>query len=272
MDRHRLRTPHLLAGAIAPVAAVACLGGLFLEGLYRDNTWITAAWKGTDLVTLGVALPLLVVGLALSARGSLRGRLVLLAMLAYVFYGYQFYLFGAAFNLFFLLYVALVGFSLYALLFLGSRLDVADLAARFQLGAPARAFAIGYLLLTAAGLGVLWIAMSLGFVFTGRVPGPVEASGHPTGVVFALDLTWIVPALVLGAVWLWRRRPWGYVLATALTVKGAVYTLGLTSATLASMRAQVAGAGAELPIWAGLTVAGAIAAFLLLKAVRTPAA
>jgi hypothetical protein len=37
----------------------------------------------------------------------------------------------------------------------------------------------------------------------------------------------MIPAMLLSAIWLWQRRPWGYVLASILMVKGATYMLAL---------------------------------------------
>jgi hypothetical protein len=86
----------------------------------------------------------------------------------------------------------------------------------------------------------------------------VVRSGHPTSIVFALDLTLLVPWLVVGAIWLIRRRPWGYVIAGMINVKGPLYTLILTVNTWLLARAGLADES-ELPLWATLTVAGLIA-------------
>jgi hypothetical protein len=265
--RSDLRVAYLLSAIVAVVLAIVSAGGVFIEGLYNDNALISQAYRGQDMVTLLVAVPLLVVGLLLERRGSARGRIVWLAMLAYTLYGYLFYMLGAAFNPFFLLYVAAFALSLYALVLSVPRIDVAELTAGFSDGA-ARWVAIVYMLVSGVGLGVLWTGMSVGYLFTGDVPAPIVASGHPTGVVFALDLSLIVPAMIMGAVLLLRRRPWGWLLAGVMSVKGSVYTLGLAVATIVVERTGV-GSGAELPIWAGLTVLGALSAVLLLANLRS---
>ncbi|MHB9002628.1 MAG: hypothetical protein ACYC6C_01000 [Coriobacteriia bacterium] len=262
MMRTTPRAAYVLSALIAALAAIVSVAGLF-GGVYRDNTWITSAYQGTDIVTLLLAVPLLIAGAALSRCGSARGHLVWIAMLAYMLYGYCFYLFGAAFNVVFLLYAALVGSSLWALVLALASTDAAAFASTIRERMPRWPLA-SYLLVSATVLGVLWTAMSLGFVFTGDVPAPVVNSGHPTGVVFALDLTLIVPGMLVSAWWLLRRRAWGYLLGGIYAVKGAVYTFALSSSTVMAIRADVEGAGAELPMWIGLTVWGAGAAALLL--------
>jgi hypothetical protein len=88
------------------------------------------------------------------------------------------------------------------------------------------------MLFVATGLTVIYLLQSLGFIFTGEGPAIVTRTGHPTSIVFALDLTLLVPFLALGAFWLLRRKAWGYVLAGIFTVKGALYTLVLTVGSL----------------------------------------
>ena len=107
-----------------------------------------------------------------------------------------------------------------------------------------------------------WVGMSVGYLVTDEVPRPIVDSGHPTGVVFAVDLVFIVPPMLLAATWLARRRTLGWVLAAVMSVGGAVYTLTLAAASVEIARQDV-GAGSELPLWAALTVLGAVTAVLL---------
>ncbi len=63
------KTARLLSFFIAALAAIEAAGGLLLPGLYRDNLFVSSDWKGNDLVTLVIAVPILVVALVLAARG-----------------------------------------------------------------------------------------------------------------------------------------------------------------------------------------------------------
>jgi len=254
---------HWLTGATVIAMAVVAAGGAFgSDWPYRDNPLIRATFRGQDLITVFVAVPLLVAGLVLELRGSTRGRVLWLAMLFNALYSYLFYAVGAAFNAFFLLYVAIVGFALYALLSSVPRLrfDTASVI----MGRTARVAGIAYLLLVATGLGVLWTGISVGYLFTGVVPAPIVASGHPTGVVFAIDLLFIVPPMVIGAVGLIRRQAFGSVVAVAMCISGTVYTLSLAAASMA-VRVAGRGVGEELPLWVGLSVLGAGTTALMVR-------
>src|SRR5215218_2563352 len=102
---------------IAFLIATATGSELFVDGLFRgDAPTFVAQAIGQDVITLGVALPALAVGGVLASRGSERARLVWLGVLVYLVYTYVIYTFQVRFSPLFLVYVALLGCSLYALI------------------------------------------------------------------------------------------------------------------------------------------------------------
>jgi hypothetical protein len=118
--------------------AVAAAVGLLVPGLYKSNTaFAAAAFRGTDLVSLAVALPVLVGSLWLTSRGSRRALLVWLGTLAYVAYTYL-YTFAIAWNRLFLVYVALLSLSVFTLVRALVALDAEELADRFGDRTPVR--------------------------------------------------------------------------------------------------------------------------------------
>lgn len=179
--RQQLRIQYVLTAMTAVAMAVVSAAGAFApQWLYRDNPLITATFRGQDSVTLTVAVPLLVVGLFLERRGSGRGRLVWLGKLFYAMYGYLFYAVGAAFNVFFLLYVAIFGLALYALVLAVPRIDITALAARLRgRGKAARGVAIGYMVVVAASLGLLWSGISISYLFRAWFPPRSWRPGTP---------------------------------------------------------------------------------------------
>lgn len=246
---------------IAALSVLATAGGLFLKGIYRDNAFVTMTWLGNDAVTLFLAVPILITAMALGMRGSRMATLVWLGVLDYMLYNYAFYLFGAAFNVFFLVYAALLALSIFALIFGLVGLDVATLSRQFSEKTPV-IWIGGYFLFVAIGLSAVYLMQSIGFIVTGQLPAIVTISGHPTNVVFALDLTLLIPWLAVGAIWLMKRQSWGYVVAGILSIKGPLYTLVLAVNSILVARAGISQTS-ELPLWGTLTVLGLIAGALL---------
>ena len=208
---------------------------------------ITAAWRGNDLVTLFVAVPLLIAGMIFARRGSLQALLIWMGMLGYSLYNYIFYLYGAAFNKCFLVYVALFSLSIYALIFGLGNININALGGKFSSRTPAR-WISGYMLFFALMLGGIEVSRALSIFFTGQVHEDIIKTGHPTGVVYATDLSILIPGLIVAAVFLWKRRPWGYVITTILMSKATTYALALIAMSWFELRATGAG-DALLPLW-----------------------
>ena len=57
-------------------------------------------------------------------------------------------------------------------------------------------------------------------------PTPVEPEAFK--LVAALDLSMMVTALVIGGVLLWRKQPWGYIIAAVAGIQGALYLMVLS--------------------------------------------
>lgn len=88
---------------------------LYGSGIYKNDSLSAAAQAiAQDGVTLVVGIPLLLVSLLLSLRGTIRGRLLLAGALGYFTYTYASYSFLAMYNDLFLVYVLLFSGSLFA--------------------------------------------------------------------------------------------------------------------------------------------------------------
>lgn len=253
--------------AIAALAVAATLLGLFRAGFYRDPYALRLQAYGQDAVTLGVVVPLLLAGLWLATRGSLRGYLLWLGALAYLLYTYAVYAVITEFNPFFLGYVALFGLSLYTFVAGLVAVDAAAVKRRLAADLPVRLVA-GFL----AGMGglvaLLWLSEALPATLANRKPASIAAVGLPANVVHVLDLGVVVPATLLAAWWLRERRPWGYVLPGVLLVK--VVSIGL--AVLAMLAIQwTAGepvAAAEVAVFGVVTLAGVAVGLAYFRSIR----
>lgn len=237
------RTVIALAALVAALAVVASLAGLLLpgeaartaattvrgadvllygEGLYRyDSQFTGAGYRGTDIVTLTCAVPLLLVSLVLYRRGSLRGGVLLTGVLAYVLYVYASLSLNAAFNSFFLVYVALFAASFYALVTLLRTVDLGALVAPVAERLPRLLPGVFFLVAGAATL-VIWSGPLVAALLSGDAPARMDS--YSTAVTTALDLAIITPACFVCGLLILRRRPLGYLVAFPLL--GIIILLG----------------------------------------------
>jgi hypothetical protein len=265
--RSGLNAAYLLSAVVAALMVVASAGGLLIEGIYRDeSSFVLTAWFANDLVTLGIASPIFVAALVLAMRGSLRAQLVWLGMLDYTLYNFAFYLFGAVYNRFFLIYVALFVLSIFALIFGLVKLDVKAVQQRFR-AAPALKWISGYMAAWALILGSVWVWQSLAFVSSGQVP-QVGGSEEVFRLIATLDLSLVIPFVGLAAIWLWQHRPWGRVLAVIVNVKGLVYTLVLIAGDFIGAAAGIEGAMELVWLWIFFASGSLLSTIFLLRNVQ----
>jgi hypothetical protein len=256
-----------LSIVIAILTLIATAIGAFSERLYRDNDFLVTVWQSTDLMVLILIVPLFVISIYFSKKDSLWAYLILLGLLDFTLYNYGYYLFGAAFNWFFLIYLLLYVLSAAAIIIALINIDIQAVAEKFNEKIPVKWIA-GFMLFVSISLTAVYTMMTIGFIATGNVPVIVERSGHPTNVVFAMDLSLVVPAFTLTGIWLWKKKPWGYVLAAISLVKGALY-----NAVLSYVTVQVANNGypesmGELPLWGFFTIASLISCVLMFRGLK----
>ncbi len=221
---------------IAILLFIAAGAGLFTSGLYRDTPGLAAQAIGQDVITLAVALPALVISAALTARGSMRARLVWLGLLVYVVYTYASYAFGIRFNPLFLVYLGLLGCSTYALIGGLVSTDWPGIQAAFSVRSPVKTVSI-FLLVIAGVFYLMWLSEVVPASLAGVPPESVQQDGTPTNAIHVLDMALLLPALVIAGITLWRRQPLGYTLAPVFLVNLAFLALAILSMAVFQARA-----------------------------------
>ncbi|KAB2952734.1 hypothetical protein F9B85_08780 [Heliorestis acidaminivorans] len=205
---------------VALLAIVASIGGLLLENLYRDSEAIRAVWFVNDLITLFVAVPILMGSIYFASKGSIRASLVWVGSLWYMLYNYVFYMYGAAFNAFLLIYILLFVLSVYSLILTLVQINVVKLKSQLLDRAPTKAVST-FLFAFAGALGFPWVMLALRFIQLGETP-PFEMT-----IVFATDLSFLVSVLIFSGILLRKKNPWGVVLSAMVMLKGVLYPLVL---------------------------------------------
>src|SRR5688572_15842977 len=101
-----------------------------------------------------------------TARGSTIALLFWLGVLDYFLYGYAYFLFGAAFNPLFLVYVLMVALSSVAIAFALLNID-ANAMMNGVAPRPTDRWIAGYMFFVAAGLTTVYAVQSIAFIVTG---------------------------------------------------------------------------------------------------------
>lgn len=256
---------NFLSLIIVILVVVASSGGLLLSELYKDNSFVKMAWFTNDIITITVAVPLLITAMIKAQNGSTYWRLIWIGLLGYMFYNYSFYLFGSVFNKFFLIYTTLFSLSGFTMLYMLWEIKADKVAIFFNPQTPVKSIS-AYLFIMSLMLFIVELSMILPFLITEKVPETIIITGHPTGIVFALDFSIVIPTFIVSAVLLWKRKGWGYILAMMMLVKGFTYGLVLCVSTILLAFSNVYAKWDSLfPLYIALTIGGLVGGLQLYK-------
>lgn len=190
---------------------------IFGKGLYQyESAAQRLALNVQDIFTLVLAIPLLIISLFFSLKGSLKGRFLLTGTTAYFLYTYITYSFLREFNSLFLIYTALMSVSLFAFILCMMSFDINKLSFHIKPGIPVK-FIGGFQILLALGLIFTWVPPILTFLINGTIPVDLE---HYNSLGYeAIDLGIMIPALILSAVLIIKRINFGYLLSGVLLMQ-----------------------------------------------------
>jgi hypothetical protein len=249
----------LFAAAAGLLTALAAAVGLADGSLYRDAPFWAQQARGTDVATLFLAVPLLVIALVRARGGSILGRLAVVAVLLYLVYNYAIFAFTVAMNPLSAVYIAILGLAVWSIALGAPALDLAGMAGALEGRLPRRASAT---VLIGVGLlfALLWLSQIAAASATGVLPVDLVRAEIPTNPVYALDLGLFLPLCVASGIALVRGRPG----ALAAFAAPMLIWLSLTSAGIVgafALQAQ-AGEAVPLPVAALVAVIGGVTAVL----------
>ena len=206
-----------LTSALLLVVAICGVVMLVAPTVLRDPPGYAGNALGTYLVMLFVALPVTALAMRAAARGSLAGRFVWLGGVGYLLYNAILTSFSLQFNELSLLYVASLSLAVWSLVAVLHTIDVDALPARFPGRFPVRLVG-GYLIATALAFGALWLGDVLPAALFGTRPLSLRGTTLPVNTVQVIDFAFTLPVSVAAGVWIWRRRPWGFLLSGMMLV------------------------------------------------------
>lgn len=201
----------------ALLVLLASVSGIVLKSIYARETPSGAVQGiGQDIVNI-VAVVVLLIAVSFVNTGSVKAFLVWSGVLLYLLYAYIIYAFDIHLNSLFLVYVAILGLSFYALVGSVRHIHLDDLQSSFSATTKARLVSVFFLVLGIM-FYLLWLREEIPALVTGMIPPSVTEVNVPTNPVHILDLGLFLPALLLTALLLWRRKLLGSLLAGPLLV------------------------------------------------------
>jgi hypothetical protein len=202
---------------------------MYGNGLYAYDTYFKAPiQRGTDLVTLFIALPLLIYVIFLNKKDLIKYRLLLAGVLSYFLYYSACLAFGVSYNILFPVYILLFSVSLFSFMIAIKGIDAKTISDKISDKMPRRRIAVFMIF---AGLSVfVWLIEIIGALSTGRPP--VSLAIYTTEPTYVLDLGIIAPSAFTCAALLFRKKPLGYIFASVLLVLNSLIGAVVISQTI----------------------------------------
>ncbi len=252
----------ILGWLLAFFVALKSVAGIVLPDTYaRETPTWAAQGTGQDWVDLLLVTPWLVITALVASRGSRRARFLLGGAFIYAFYSFVLYALAVHFNKAFLVYCAGLGLSFFGLATIGVQLARRDVAAWFDDGAPVRL--AGWTLVgIAVAFSLLWLGEVVGALLAGTPPASTVEAGLVVNPVHVLDLSLLLPGMLVAGVALLWRRALGYVLAPVMLSFALLMTAAIVG-MLVAMRSW--GVRVDLVVPAFLGVATVISTYALVR-------
>ena len=210
---------------------------IYGKGLYKhDSVSMASQAIAQDYVTLFLGIPLLLLSLYLSRKGQLKGRLLLTGTLGYFLYTYITYSFLSMYNPLFLLFVALMSASFFAFTLTMMSFDIPKLPMFFDRQLPVK-FIGGFLLFTSFMFGMMWVGKIAPSLINNSAPDGIDH--YTTLVIQALDLGVVIPVGFLAGILLIKRKPFGYLLASIITIKEITLLTALSAMNYLQIQAGI---------------------------------
>jgi len=216
----------------------------------KETTALADAATAQDIVNLVLVGPLLLVLGVRASRGSLRACLGWSGCVAFTAYNYAIYAFSVQFGPLFLVWVAVLGLSTFALIGGLSTVPAATVKARFA--ARALPMPAWFVIVVGTLFALLWLSEIVPDLVAEGSSRSAMAWNVPTNPVHVLDLALFLPAVITSGVLLLRRHPFGYA-----TVVGQLVLLALTCLPILVTPFVAAARGHE-PGWAVLVPIGVV--------------
>jgi hypothetical protein len=201
------------------VAIISIIGILYQKSIYPTEN-LLHSFVPNDIVNLLAGFPLLLISVFLAWRGKLIGLLCWPGAIFYILYVYFPYIICVPFNILFLPYLILFSLSIYTLIGIIVSIDGNAVSNYITNIVPAKI--TGGILI---GLSVLIVlrqtVLIVNALINKTIIDPQELA------LWIDDFSIASPAMFIGGFFLWKNKPFGYVVGAGLLIVYGVLSLGL---------------------------------------------
>jgi len=204
---------------------------IYGRGLYKDmSAEVAVQGIAQDYVTAFIGVPILIIALLLAVKNSLKGRLLLSGVLLYFMLTYLFYTSMGMYNKMFLVYVFLLGTSLYALLLTLFSFNISEVEQSFRSHGLFKYGGI-FLIVNACLIALLWLSVIVPPLINGSII-PIQVEHYTTLIVQGFDLGIFLPMAFISGYLVIKKNIYGYLFTPVYMIFLTLLMVALVSKLL----------------------------------------
>jgi len=224
--KQRYLMPSIL---LAVLVGVSALGGMMWPEIYALETF---NWKlqaqAQDLVNLTIIAPGLIISAIVTNKKSMKGFLVWLGMLIAIIYSGLIYAFSVHFGLLFPVYVAILGISLYLLMYAIYQTKFWSLVGLRKVKRSEK-MTSWLLVVTGVLFYLLWGMDVIKNLLQGTIPTSITEAGLVVNPVYVIDMAGYLPAMIIVGLMLIVRSKLGYLMAGPMLVSAVIMSINIAT-------------------------------------------
>ena len=219
-----LKTNKTLWIIVAALSLIAALIGVLDQKVYSAilPSELLPGTISQDLISIFTALALVFLTFK-TGDADAKKQIVVISLLAYLFYGYGIYVIERLYNALYLLYMAIFSLSFWTLVYSLISIDI-DAVKNIKAPNWIRNLSAGFLIFTAFLFYFLWTSQLIPLMQTGEKIDTLYS-------IYILDMALILPAILASAFMLIKKKALGLVFAPILFFKAftLLFSVGLGS-------------------------------------------
>lgn len=247
---------------------IASYFGIFIENTYsRETLTFAAQGIGQDIVNLFIISPLLLITSFLAYKKNNAAMLIWSGAIFYLIYSYVIYTFSIHFNSLFIVYCFILGLSFYSFMYFILSQISEQVIDWYSSNIHIKTISV-FLIVIAILFYFLWLSEIIPALIKNKIPKSINENGLITNPVHVLDLSVVLPGLLVTAIFLLKKKLLGFLLTPAMLMFCILMSLAIAGMVIV-MRMKGIESDVSLSIIFGfITLMSTIILVMFLKSIK----
>ncbi len=251
---------------------IVSFSGGFIESTYQKEVLsLGVQGIGQDIFDLFIVVPLLLLSMFFTIKGKRTAIIIFAGTVFYIMYSFFIYSFGIHFNTLFIFYCFTLGSSFYLFIMLIIEIIHSEIGSRFEDNTPS-VLTASFLLLIAVLFYFLWFSEIIPAVISNSAPKSVSSYNLLVNPVHVLDLSFVLPGLIITSILLIKKRKAGFIFAPVLLIFTILLSLALIAMAVMLNIKNVTEDFSLAVIFSVIAVISVVILFIFLRRMKSSAA